>query len=63
MPPEVRYVDAGLSDVPAVRELFSEYGRSLGIDLSFQDFENELATLPRPAGAWPCGASMPLPAR
>lgn len=29
-----------------VRELFLEYSCSLGVNLEFQDFENELATLP-----------------
>jgi ribosomal protein S18 acetylase RimI-like enzyme len=33
------------NDLDVVRELFTEYATSLGVDLSFQGFDQELATL------------------
>lgn len=32
-------------DLPSIRELLHEYATSLGVDLSFQDFDRELETL------------------
>jgi ribosomal protein S18 acetylase RimI-like enzyme len=34
------------SDIPAIKELFLEYARAIGIDLCFQNFDKELANLP-----------------
>lgn len=42
---EIRFAELP-GDVPVVCRLFREYAESLGIDLCFQDFEKELASLP-----------------
>ncbi|MBW2003544.1 MAG: GNAT family N-acetyltransferase [Deltaproteobacteria bacterium] len=41
----IKHVE-GTSDLDAVRILFQEYADSLAFDLSFQDFEKELESLP-----------------
>jgi ribosomal protein S18 acetylase RimI-like enzyme len=50
----IRRIDSP-ADLATARMLFREYADSLGVDLCFQDFETELATLPgayrRPRGA------------
>ncbi|MEW5815204.1 MAG: hypothetical protein AB1798_07405 [Spirochaetota bacterium] len=49
------YVQATDTDIPVIRSLFIEYAESLKIDLSFQNFDEELRTLPgmysQPEGA------------
>jgi ribosomal protein S18 acetylase RimI-like enzyme len=37
---------APYDDIATVRALFLEYAESLGVDLSFQNFEDEVASLP-----------------
>ncbi|MRD49038.1 GNAT family N-acetyltransferase [Caenimonas koreensis DSM 17982] len=46
LPAVVLATPASDADFQDVRTIFSEYAKGLGIDLCFQDFDRELATLP-----------------
>lgn len=42
----MQIIVANLDHIPQIKEIFREYARSLDFDLSFQNFEQELAGLP-----------------
>ena len=49
---QIEFIQAGsVSEISEARELFLEYSEWLGLDLCFQNFEQELAELPGRYGA------------
>lgn len=46
MPPAIQVSEATPADLPKVRAMLQEYAKWLAIDLSFQDFAQEVAGLP-----------------
>ena len=44
--PSIELITPLAADLQCVRDIFSEYASTLSVDLDFQDFNNELASLP-----------------
>ena len=43
---DIEIQTAANGDIPAIKELFLEYARAIGVDLCFQNFDEELMSLP-----------------